>query len=62
MPKIIIKVERVSPGDRWQMETPDGKREVLRAESWTRVQSSEALDLFENVYHYPRQAIRFDIR
>lgn len=59
---ILIKVERIWPGDRWQLQTPEGKREIIRAEKWTRAQSREALDLFENVYNYPRKKIRFDVR
>jgi len=60
--RITIKVERCWPSNRWQMTTPDGQRETLYAEEWTRKESSWALDLFEKVYHYRRKDIRFDIR
>lgn len=60
--RIIIKVERCFPGNRWRMTTPNGNRETLHAEKWTKRESSRALDLFENVYHYRRKDIHFEIK
>ncbi len=58
---MIIKVERCW-GGKFMMETPDGKREFIRAETWTRRESRQALDLYENVYHFQRSKIRLQIR
>lgn len=63
---IRIKVESVwngqANGHGFRLTTPSGLREQLRGETWTRRLASEALDLFEHVYHFKRSAIRFDVR
>jgi hypothetical protein len=40
---------------------PDGRRESIRGEAWTRRTASEALDIIEKVYHIERGAVRFDV-
>lgn len=44
---------------RFRLTTPDGKREYVRGEKWTRKLASEALDLYQYVYKFKRKNIRF---
>ena len=59
-----VKVERIWPGDKWQLSFAHNGREAheyVRAEQWTRKQSTEALNLLESVYGVNRRNIKFDI-
>lgn len=38
---------------------PDGKRFVVRGDTWTRKQSTEALDYLECFYKINRRTVRF---
>lgn len=56
-----IVVERCWGGKNiyFRLTMPNGEREFVRQETWTRKTATEALDLLEGVYGYCRQAIRF---
>lgn len=57
-----IKVERCW-GNKFRLTTPTGEREFISHEEgdwWSRKYATEALNLFERVYGYKRQNIRFE--
>jgi hypothetical protein len=59
-----VKVERCFNGNRdvytYRMTLPDGRRESIRGEQWSRSLASEAKDRLSSLYHVNRDAIRFD--
>ena len=62
---MIIKVESCWGGNNhytFRLTTPDGSREYVRGDEWSRKLASEALDIFEKVYGLSRRKIRFDVR
>lgn len=56
-----IRVDACWAGTRcyFRLTLPDGSRECLRGEYWSRALSSEALDKLEALYGLRRSAIRF---
>lgn len=59
---MVVRVERCwGGGDKYyfRLTMPNGSRECISGEKWTRAVASEALDLLEGVYHLPRRNIRF---
>jgi len=59
---VIVKVETVSGSKVRQMLTmPDGSREFIQSEDWTRKAAKEALELLEQVYGFKRSSVRFQV-
>jgi hypothetical protein len=59
---VTINVERCFAGSmRFMLTNRKGEREFIRGEEWTRKLASEALDLYEYVYHFKRKSIRFEV-
>lgn len=60
---MVVKVERCwAGGEKYYFLLtipPNGSRERISGEKWTRETATEALDLLEKVYHFPRRNIRF---
>lgn len=57
-----VKVEACWSGGKnyyFRLTLPDGSRESVPGESWTRKVASQALDLIESNYKVPRRKIRF---
>jgi hypothetical protein len=44
----------------FRLINPEGQRECITGEEWTRELAKRALDIYENCYHYSRRNIRFD--
>lgn len=62
---MIVKVEACwSGGNKYtfRLTLPNGTRESVTGQTWTRALASEALDLLANVYGYNRRAVRFAVR
>jgi hypothetical protein len=60
-----IRVESCWNGGKslyFRLTLPDGSRETVGGERWTRSVASEALDLLEALYHLKRRSIRLDVR
>jgi hypothetical protein len=59
---MTIKVESCwSGGDKYafRLTLPNGEREHIGGDKWTRFHASQALDLLESVYGLNRKNIRF---
>jgi hypothetical protein len=56
-----VKIERCFAGGNFyfRLVLPNGQRERINEENWTRKVSSEALDLLESVYGFQRNKIKF---
>ena len=60
---MTIQVQPVFAGSlRFMLTNSKGEREYIHGEKWTRKLASEALDLYQYVYHYKRSSIRFEVR
>ena len=60
-----IKVEACWGGNTcyyFRLTLPDGSREYLRGEYWSRALAREALNKLEALYGLRRSTIRFDIK
>lgn len=60
-----VRVERCWCGGEkftFRLTMPDGSREFVPGETWTRATAAEALNLLEHVYHVPRRTVRFTHR
>lgn len=60
-----IKVESCwGGGERFsfRLTFPDGSRESISGDTWTRKTASQALDIAEHVYGYDRRNVRFEVR
>ena len=58
----IIRVERCWNGGTrfsFRLTMPDGSRESVTGEEWTRKVAGEALNIAEHVYGYDRRNVRF---
>lgn len=61
---MTILVDRCSDGT-FRLTDPQGRRESISNElgdRWDRDFASQALDLYQHVYHYKRRGIRFCVR
>jgi hypothetical protein len=58
---MTIKVEAVWGGrsSGFRLTLPNGDREQVAGDKWTRRLASQALDILEHVYHLKRSTIRF---
>ncbi len=43
----------------FRMTDPKGNREFVNGDTWTRAIASDALEIWEKCYHYPRRNIHF---
>lgn len=57
---MIIKVDRIFNGG-LRFTNKQGQREFLPYKEWTRKAASDALDIYEHVYGYKRENVKFDI-
>lgn len=56
-----VRVEHCWGGNRsyFRLTLPNGERELLRGDTWTRKIASEALDIAERLYGANRNSVRF---